>query len=95
MGERAGSMLEYLRTPPVRGGRKRTGPYRPGMVLKSYILQEAEAVGREAKIAALASHGEYRVVNLQHDGIAISGVPPRGEKALAASLSVAVSAACG
>ena len=95
MGERAGSMLEYLRTPPVRGGRKRTGPYRPGMVLKSYILQEAEAVGREAKIAALASHGEYRVVNLQHDGIAISGVPPRGEQALAASLSAAVSAACG
>ena len=96
MGERAASMLEFLRSPPVRQGRKGRGhAYRPGMVLKSYILQEAEAVGREAKLRALASHATYRVVNLQHDGIAISGVPPEAEGALAADLGAAVSAACG
>ena len=37
------------------------------------MLQEAEAVGREAKIRAASALG-LRVVNLQHDGIVVKGM---------------------
>ena len=46
------------------------------MTLKSYLLQEAEAVSREAKLRYMEQFdSNTRVVSLQHDGIAIAGVP--------------------
>ena len=44
------------------------------MRVKSYLLQEAEAVSRAAKVAWCEAQG-LRVVNLQHDGILVSGLP--------------------
>ena len=77
MADRAGSMLDYVSQEDCRSGkekgkrkRKRTPP---SLTLKSFVLQEAEAVGREAKIRAASALG-LRVVNLQHDGIVVKGM---------------------
>ena len=64
------------------------------MTLKSYLLQEAEAVSREAKLAA-AAVGGLRVVGLQHDGIALVGMRDGEEAGVAGRLSAASTAACG
>ena len=56
MAERAGSMMAYLsqedhRARKKKGKRKRRCAS-PTLTLKSFVLQEAEAVGREAKLRA-------------------------------------------
>ena len=98
MAERAEGMLEYLGQEDVRSkhkkGRKKRRRARPTLTLKSYVLQEAEAVGREAKIRAAAALG-LRVVSLQHDGVAVLGEVEERQADVAASLSDAVSLACG
>ena len=98
MAERAESMLEYLGQEDVRSkkkaGRRKRRRARPTLTLKSYVLQEAEAVGREAKIRAAAALG-LRVVSLQHDGVAVVGEVGERQAEVAESLSDAVSLACG
>ena len=99
MAERADSMLEYLRQPDTwakktrRGARKRVRS-RPEVTLRSYLLQEAEAVGREAKLTTAEAMG-LRVVNLQHDGVAIEGMQEGGEAEVVSRLSDSVTRACG
>ena len=55
-----------------RGAKRRAGS-NPVLTLKSYVLQEAEAVGREAKLR-LAPQLGLRVVGIQHDGVALCGI---------------------
>ena len=100
MAARAGSMMDFMGQPDAhaakRGkrGKRRRRNNCPEMTLKSYLLQEAEAVSREAKLAAAAAGG-LRVVGLQHDGIALVGVHDGEEAEVARRLSAAATAACG
>ena len=99
MAERADSMLEYLSQPDAwakktRKGARRRARSRPEVTLRSYLLQEAEAVGREAKLTTAEAMG-LRVVNLQHDGVAIEGVQEGGEAEVVSRLSSSVARACG
>ena len=77
MAERAGSMLDFVSQEDCRSGKKRGRQKRrrtpPSLTLKSFVLQEAEAVGREAKLRVATAMG-LRVVNLQHDGVVVTGV---------------------
>ena len=98
MAQRAGSMMEYIGQEDHRE-RKKKGKQRrrrapPSLTLKSFVLQEAEAVGREAKIRAAASLG-LRVVNLQHDGIVVMGVREGRQEVVEDVMSEAVTASCG
>ena len=61
---------------------------------KSFILQEAEATARNAKIAWCDTHGK-RVLSLQHDGILVADIAPGSEPQVAAEMSAAATAACG
>ena len=47
---------------------------KPALRMKSYLLQEAEAVSREAKVNWCREQG-LRVLNLQHDGIFVESLP--------------------
>ena len=62
---------------------------------KSYVLQEAEAVAREAKLAWCARH-EVRVMSLQHDGI-VTGKLGEGwdEESAAHAMQEEATQACG
>ena len=96
MGKRAPSMLAFMSQRGVRRDKRksrRKQPYQPGLALQSYLLQEAEAVGREAKLRA--ARGGLRAVSLQHDGVSFLGVPEGGEEAWGKELSVAVTLASG
>ena len=68
-------------------------------VWKSYVLQEAEAAGRSAKLEWAAREGA-RVLSLQHDGVVMGkmgrdgGDPEEGE-AIGGELAEAVSEAVG
>ena len=57
--------LERMDLPKKKGKRKDRK-----LMVKSYLLQEAEAVSREAKIRWAKEKG-LRVMNLQHDGLVI------------------------
>ena len=98
MAQRAGSMLEFLEQEDHRGRKKRGKRRRrrtpSSLTLKSFVLQEAEAVGREAKIRAAAAMG-LRVVNLQHDGIVVTGVREERREVVEDAMSEAVTASCG
>ena len=83
----------YHRARGKKGKQKRRRA-QPTLTLKSFVLQEAEAVGREAKIRAATALG-LRVVNLQHDGIVVRGVVEGRHKDVARVMSEAVTAACG
>ena len=61
---------------------------------KSFVLQEAEAAARNAKIAWCHAHGK-RVISLQHDGILVADIVPGSEPQTAAALSAAATAQCG
>ena len=60
--------------------------------MKSYILQEAEAISREAKILWATKKG-IRIMSLQHDGIVMK-VTEDTEK-IRVELEKAASLACG
>ena len=100
MAARAGSMMDFMGQPDARAAKRGKRAKRrrrnncPDMTLKSYLLQEAEAVSREAKLAA-AAVGGLRVVGLQHDGIALVGMRDGEEADVAGRLSAASTAACG
>ena len=53
---------------------ERARAHKPALRLKSYLLQEAEAVSRAAKVAQCREWG-IRVVSLQHDGIMMESLP--------------------
>ncbi len=61
---------------------------------QSYILQEAEAVSRFAKISQCESLG-LRVTNLQHDGITTMLHPSLSHEQVAAHVSRAATAGSG
>ena len=62
--------------------------------LKSYLLQEAEATSRGAKVAWLRENG-VRVMNLQHDGIFVDSLPTgMGLEEVAKKLSEVATQAC-
>ena len=84
-------MLRFLSQEATRRRRKGRRQQRPEMTLKSYLLQEAEAASREAKIKEMAGRAGARIVSLQHDGVAIAG----DTAGLAEALSQAAAAACG
>ena len=98
MAERAGSMLDFVSQDDCRSGKKRGKKRRrrtpPSLTLKSFVLQEAEAVGREAKLRAAAALG-LRVVNLQHDGVVVTGVEEGKQDEVAQAMSEAVTVSCG
>ena len=65
------------------------------MTLKSYMLQEAEAASREAKLRWCREH-DVRVISLQHDGVvAMTGESALGRDAMAEAMSEVATAACG
>ena len=68
------------------------------LLWKSYVLQEAEAVGRDAKIAWAVDHG-IPVHSLQHDCVFLGKLPGqligRDDQKLADALSKAVTDASG
>ena len=68
------------------------------LLWKSYVLQEAEAVGRDAKIAWAVRHG-VPVQSLQHDCVFLGKLPGqevgKDDPKLARALSKAVTDASG
>ena len=53
---------------------ERAAPNKAALRMKSYLLQEAEAVSRAAKIEWCDAHG-VQVVSLQHDGGMVASLP--------------------
>ena len=92
-------MMDYLGQEDHRArkkrGKRRRQHTRPILTLKSFVLQEAEAVGREAKIRAAAALS-LRVVSLQHDGLAFTGFAVEDRLSeIASAMSAEVTASCG
>ena len=76
MAEHAPAVMDYLRQPrPWRTKRSRRAKREdPRLVLKSYLLQEAEATAREAKVAWFEAN-DMRVMGMQHDGVLVESEP--------------------
>ena len=49
----------------------RTRVHKAALTAKSYFLQEAEGLSRQAKVAWAALRGDAQVTNLQHDGVVV------------------------
>jgi len=49
----------------------RTRSHKVALTAKSYFLQEAEGLSRQAKVAWAMRRGDARVANLQHDGVVV------------------------
>ena len=92
VASRAKSTVRYLSELGPRKGSARKRRRNPAIQLKSYLLQEAEATAREAKIAWLEANG-MRVTSLQHDGVMASGTV--GQEQIEKGTSEAASLACG
>ena len=68
---------------------------RPILRVMSYLLQEAEAVSRNAKIKWCEANG-VEVLNLQHDGVVGYGLPSgKSEHDVAAEMAMVATVACG
>eukprot|EP00966_Prymnesium_polylepis_P102706 2379180-Prymnesium_polylepis.1 len=65
-------MLQFVET--AMAAKDRAAKKDPQRRVKSYLLQEAEAVSRAAKMAWCQAK-RLRVVNLQHDGIVVYALP--------------------
>ena len=92
VSSRTTSMRE-LATHLIRG--PRATKKRPELVVKSYVLQEAEACSREAKLRA-CRHMKLRVTNMQHDGVMVHAQKSAAQwDETAALLTLASRAACG
>ena len=91
MAKGSARMLAMLKTRAAGSKKKEEKVER---TLKSYLLQEAEATSRGAKIAWLKANG-VKVMNLQHDGIFVDSLPGGMElEEVAEKLSEAATAAC-
>ena len=94
MWEHAGEELRAFLAEryPKKGLRERR------LLWKSYVLQEAEAVGRDAKVAWALDNG-VPVHSLQHDAVFLGKIPGQGvgvdNPRLASALSAAVTKASG
>jgi ribonuclease HI len=66
----------------------------PALTAKNYLLQEAEAISRSAKIEYARVRGDLPVYNLQHDGV-IMGSAGRTTEEVRAGLQEASSRALG
>jgi len=44
---------------------------RSALTAKSYFLQEAEGLSRQAKVLWAARRGDLRITSLQHDGVVV------------------------
>ena len=92
MAQKSSSMLEFV-TAAMRTSER--GVKDPRLRLKSYLLQEAEAVSRMAKVRWCTEHG-VTVTNLQHDGIVVQAVPDGlTAEEMAEQLGMAASVAAG
>ena len=74
MADRSPAALQLIEAYQRRRQRQLQRPARAALTLKSYLLQEAEAVARLAKRAWCAANG-MTVAGLQHDGIFITSLP--------------------
>ena len=59
-------VLDWLRA------RDSARQYTHSRTAKSYFLQEAEGLSRQAKVAWAMRRGDVRVANLQHDGVVVA-----------------------
>ena len=91
MESRLTSMVDFIRAGRRPGSREYK---KAGRTAKSYVLQEAEATARNAKVAWCYANG-LRVTDLQHDGIMVAGIQPGSELDVAAGMEAAAKAACG
>ena len=96
MRTRSEAMCEMVaatmgRSNGTRRGRRPPGA-RVGPRVKSYLLQEAEAISRRAKQRWCRENG-ITVIHLQHDGVVAHGATDPG--AAARDMSAAATAACG
>ena len=85
------SMVELIQARAEAGSKARE---KATSTAQSYVLQEAEAVSRFAKVRMCERMG-LRVTNLQHDGITASPHPSLSRERVAERLSVAATAASG
>jgi hypothetical protein len=95
MAQQSARMLQLVESTMTASDRQKGKD--PAKRLKSYLLQEAEAVARAAKMEWCEAHG-VQVMGQQHDGIMVAHWPDSlglGGDALAEQLSMAASAACG
>ena len=90
MTTRSERMVELLNGLHLKGKKKYKNKK---LMAKSYMLQEAEATSREAKIRWAREKG-IRVINLQHDGIVLM-LDPEKEKETTRALQETASEACG
>jgi hypothetical protein len=92
MAEASERMVKFLEVMKCRKARGK--PVRPILRAKSYILQEAEAAVRSAKVEWCEMVG-VQVLGLQHDGIWVSRQEGRGGEEAAKMMSEFVSKKCG
>jgi hypothetical protein len=85
---RSESMMDFIRAHFTEKQRREK---RADLTAASYILQEAEATSREAKIKYCVANG-IEVLNLQHDGIVVFDVIDQNT---ADAMGAAATAACG
>ena len=92
MAARLGSMVRFIE----RGAKTQHERRKAERTAKSYVLQEAEAASRNAKIGWCRANG-LDVADLQHDGIVVVGVEDTEEarKRAAEGMARAASRACG
>ena len=81
-------MIDFIK---VHFTEKQRRDKRADLTAASYILQEAEATSREAKIRYCVANG-IEVLNLQHDGIVVFDVVDQSK---ADAMGAAATAACG
>ena len=94
MAARSARMLQFLKmTGVVRRGRGQRVAKDAALTLKSYLLQEAEGVGREAKLRWCKENG-LRVCSLQHDGVGVC-IEDDQIRGATTALTAAVTTACG
>ena len=86
--------LQYLALLKHGGGETPAGARKRRTTLKSYMLQEAEAASREAKLSWCQQAG-IRVVSLQHDGIVAMVVAGEACDHAAQGMAKVATAACG
>jgi hypothetical protein len=92
MASRLGSMVKFIE----KGAKTQRERRKAEKTAKSYVLQEAEAASRNAKIGWCRANG-LDVADLQHDGIVVVGVDDTEEarERAAKGMARAASEACG
>ena len=88
---RSAGMIAFMERMPAQKGAKT--PRRMDCTVKSYILQEAEAASREAKLEWCMRMG-VRVMSLQHDGVLCAPHDKYTWADMATEMSMACSGAC-